>query len=246
MQTKDKAVCIRAIDYSNTSQIVTFFTENHGKIDAIAKGSRRQKSKFDGPVEFFSFGTVVYSYSENANLATLTEFEQEPVFSKISGNLNTMNCSLFAAELLYSLTEKHDPHSELFKSFVNFLNKIQQTKEKTGILSLLIFFQLSLLKNIGLLPDLKKCANCNNAFSEGMRNIYFSNAANGLVCRDCENSFPDKVKISNKAAEALIKINKPGQIEIDTLQEIEKILIDYFSHVMNRMPKMAKHIAKIK
>ncbi|UCC23759.1 MAG: recombination protein O N-terminal domain-containing protein, partial [Planctomycetota bacterium] len=31
MLTKDLAICIRAVDYSETSQIVTFFTRANGK-----------------------------------------------------------------------------------------------------------------------------------------------------------------------------------------------------------------------
>ncbi|MHC4433863.1 MAG: DNA repair protein RecO, partial [Planctomycetota bacterium] len=48
MLTKDMAICIRAVDYSETSQIVTLFARDTGKIGAIAKGSKRPKSKFDG------------------------------------------------------------------------------------------------------------------------------------------------------------------------------------------------------
>ena len=53
MLTKDTAICIRTVDYSETSQIVTFFTRAKGKLTAIAKGSKRPKSAFDGTVEIF-------------------------------------------------------------------------------------------------------------------------------------------------------------------------------------------------
>ncbi|MHC4155757.1 MAG: DNA repair protein RecO, partial [Planctomycetota bacterium] len=56
MLTKDEAICIRAVDYSETSQIVTFFTRANGKVGAIAKGSKRPKSAFDGAIEVFSHG----------------------------------------------------------------------------------------------------------------------------------------------------------------------------------------------
>ena len=75
MLTKDLAICIRAIDYSETSQIVTFFTRASGKIGAIAKGSKRPKSAFDGPIEIFSHGRIVFTDSNKEKLATLTEFE---------------------------------------------------------------------------------------------------------------------------------------------------------------------------
>ncbi len=75
MITKDTAICIRAIDYSETSQILTFFTRDTGKIGAIAKGSKRPKSSFGGPFEIFSYGKIVFAESNKDKLSTLTEFE---------------------------------------------------------------------------------------------------------------------------------------------------------------------------
>jgi DNA repair protein RecO (recombination protein O) len=75
--TKDTAICIRAIDYSETSQILTFFTRDTGKIGAIAKGSKRPKSSFGGPFEIFSYGRIVFAESNKDKLSTLTEFETD-------------------------------------------------------------------------------------------------------------------------------------------------------------------------
>src|SRR4030042_3053482 len=94
MLTKDIAICIRATDYSETSQIVTLFTRINGKINAIAKGSKRPKSAFDGPIEVFSYGKIVFSDSSREKLATLTEFQQTPAFSCTADNLFALNCCL--------------------------------------------------------------------------------------------------------------------------------------------------------
>ena len=69
MLTKDHAICIRAVDYSETSQIVTLFTKQNGKIGAIAKGSKRPKSSFDGPIELFAYGRIIFTHSDDAILA---------------------------------------------------------------------------------------------------------------------------------------------------------------------------------
>ena len=61
MMTKDLGICISAIDYSETSQIVTFFTRETGKISAIAKGSKRPKSAFGGPIEILAYGNIVFT-----------------------------------------------------------------------------------------------------------------------------------------------------------------------------------------
>jgi len=102
MLTKDMAICIRAVDYSETSQIVTLFTRDTGKIGAIAKGSKRPKSTFDGPIEILSHGQILFADSYKDKLATLTEFEQEPTLLNLRKNLFAMYCCYFAAELVWS------------------------------------------------------------------------------------------------------------------------------------------------
>ncbi len=248
MLTKDLAICIRALDYSETSQIVTFFTRAAGKISAIAKGSKRPKSAFDGTIEMFSFGKIVFSDSNKEKLAVLTEFEQQPGFTRLRDNLFALNCCLFAAELVNLLTNDYDPHPQLFDSFLQFLqnaNEQQATSdERRATLSLLILFQLALLKEVGLQPILSYCTNCKTRYEirDTRYELYFSSSANGLICRDCEASFPDKVRLTGNAANCLTNLKMIAESEEKTLNEIEKVLIYHFTELLHRPPKMAKHI----
>jgi DNA repair protein RecO (recombination protein O) len=263
MLTKDLAICIRAIDYSETSQIVTFFARAAGKIDAIAKGSKRPKSPFDGPIELLSHGNIVFSDSSDKSdsagekLATLTEFQQHPSLINLRNNLFVLNACLFAAELLNNLTHDHDPHSELFDSFLEFLHNVNEQHstgdEYCSTLALLILFQLTLLKEIGLQPILNHCVNCKTKYSPGHLTaehrassiehpVYFSNSANGLICRDCESSFPDKIRLSVNAAACLTNLKRIPKATEETLREIEKVLIRHFTDLLGRPPKLAKHI----
>jgi DNA repair protein RecO (recombination protein O) len=244
MLSKDIGVCIRTVDYSETSQIVTFFTKTTGKISAIAKGSKRPKSAFDGPIEMFSYGEIVFSDPTKEKLATLTEFQQHG-FTGLINNFFAFNCCLFAAELLNKLTDDYDPHPELFDSFLHFLQDINDGRET---LQLLILFQLTLLREIGLMPVLNACANCKTRYEHRASSIehqvYFSSSANGLICRDCEASFPDKIKLSSSTASCLINLKKIAQTPERTLKEIEKILISHFTELLGHRPKLAKHILK--
>jgi DNA repair protein RecO (recombination protein O) len=248
MLTKDLAICIRAIDYSETSQIVTFFTRANGKIDAIAKGSKRPKSAFDGPIEMFSHGRIVFSDSKREKLATLTEFVSAlggPGFTSLSHDLIVMNCCYFAAELLNKMTHDYDPHLELFESFLEFLQNATEKESKDQILALLILFQLSLLKEVGLQPVLNSCANCKTQYehreSSIENRVYFSSTANGIICRDCEASFPDKIRLSQAAANCLGNLKLIAEAKEKTLNEIERILIGHFTELLGHKPKMAKH-----
>ena len=255
MLTKDLAICIRAVDYSETSQVVTFLTRAAGKIGAIAKGSKRPKSAFDGPIEIFAHGQIVFSDSNKEKLATLTEFQQQPALRNLHGNLYVLHCCLLATELRNNLTHDYDPHPGLFDSFLEFLqNANEQTprNNKQDVLTLLILFQLSLLKEVGLQPILNHCANCKTQYAgrspapsrvEGTQyETYFSSSANGLVCRDCEASFPDKIRLTRRAAAGLSNLKHLADSDTKTLNEIEKVLIHHFTELTGRPPKMAKHI----
>ena len=248
MLTKDTAICIRALDYSETSQIVTFFTRATGKIDAIAKGSKRPKSAFDGPLEIFSYGKIVFSDSTKEKLAVLTEFQQQPGFTHLAGNFFALNCCLFGAELLNNLTNEHDPHPQLFDNFLQFLqntNEIRDTLHASrDTLVLLILFQLALLKEVGLQPILNACVNCKTRYGSNWPEVYFSSSANGLICRDCEASFTDKIRMTQTAANCLNNLKSIADADEKTLNEIEKILVYHFTEILHRPPKMAKYILK--
>ncbi|MGA1980415.1 MAG: DNA repair protein RecO [Sedimentisphaerales bacterium] len=260
MLTKDTAICIRTTDFSETSQILTLFTRATGKISAIAKGSKRPKSAFDGPLEVFSYGQIVFSDSSREKLATLTEFQQQPGFADLANNLFALNCCLFGAELVNGLTHEYDPHPELFDSFLQFLQNANERRlsaiasataeatsdERRNVLSLLILFQLTLLREIGLMPVFNACVNCKTSHGSRVTSheFYFSSSANGFICRDCEASFPDKIKLTKDAAGCLANAKLIAEAKEKTLDEIQLVLVKHFTEILHRPPKMAKYVLK--
>ena len=248
MLTKDQAICLRVVDYSETSQVVTLFGRRAGKIRAMAKGSKRPKSAFDGPIEPLSFGAIVFSSFHKDTLATLTEFQPRPVRGALRRNLAALQSALLAAELLDLLTEDYDPHAALFDHFVEFLQDIEEGQtgpQRRDILVRLILFQFALLHEVGLRPTLHVCANCKRPFGAQGREVYFSALAHGLVCRDCEMNFHDKMRLSPPAARALTDMQRLAQADEATLDEIEQVLIRHFTHILGRPPKTAAHVLAV-
>lgn len=241
ISTKDTAVCIRTVDYSDTSQIVTLFSEQHGKMSAIAKGSKRKKSSFGGPIELFSYGEILFIPSASGNLATLAEFQQRPVFMLLRRNLYAINCAMFSAELIALFTQEHDPHPVLFEIFVDFIRDVQDAGGDDKALALLILFQLSLLSDIGTKPVLAMCANCSTPFTDEWYRTYFSSSANGLICPDCQQAFTDKMNLTPQAAGVLSDLRQIQNAEINTLKLIEKTLVYHFTELLHRPPRMAKY-----
>lgn len=247
MLNKDFAICVQASDFSETSQVLTFFGRQSGKLRCIAKGTKRQKSSFDGPVEIFAYGDIVFASTGEDKLSTLTEFQQQKPLAGLAANLTTLHCAMFAAELLNKFTKDYDPHPQLFDNFLQFLQDINHLQNnKYAPLPLLILFQLSLLKEIGIQPVLNHCVNCKtrDAIRDTQYEVHFSSQANGLVCRDCESAFPDKVKLSAGSVKCLMSLKLIAGADEKTLREIEKVLIYHFTGLLGRPPKMASYILK--
>lgn len=269
MPTKDLAICLRTVNYSETSQVVTLLTREGGKIAGMAKGSRRAKSSFDGAIEIFSYGQVMFTQKAGGQLATLTDFEQQPRFRALHTNLRAINTALFAAELTEAFLEDGDPHPPLFDKFIKFLETVQDTKEESTMWAWLILYQLRLLEEVGLAPVLDVCVNCGAAINsppakgespEGGRgsnrpatpalrppllgkegNVYFSSHSNGLLCPACETAFVEKRAI---AAVNLAALQNPARLpKTDTqqLHDIEQLLIYHLTEQLGKPPRMAKY-----
>jgi len=250
MLKKDSAICIRTTDFSETSQVIILFTKDSGKISALAKGSKRPKNPFEGPIEIFTTGRIVYSESGKGKLVTLTEFEQKIPFTFLTKNLFALHCASFAAELLNLTIEEHDRHPDLFDAFIEFLKTVNESQvtghERRVTLALLILFQLSLLRETGLTPIFDHCVNCKTRYdSQDTRyEFFFSNEANGLICRDCQMSFPDKIPILKASADCLNNIKRIVNADETTIVEIEKLLISRFTYNLGKQPKLAKYVIK--
>ncbi len=199
---KDQAVCLSRRNYSETSQILTLFGRAHGKISALAKGSRRAKTKFSGGVDLLTAGEVMFTPPhQESSLALLTEFELTDAFSHLRSNLTAQYAALAGAEQLAALTEDLDPHPELYQVLYDFLQRLKQSEEA---LAALVQFEQRLLTEVGLGPMWGQCCLCGGDPTFG-RPMYFSSRAGGVVCRDCEGPLVEKHLISRPLQQLLTR-----------------------------------------
>jgi recombinational DNA repair protein (RecF pathway) len=84
-----------------------------------------------------------------------------------------------------------------------------------------------------------------NEKRETRNEVYFSSLANGLICRDCEATFPDKVRLTQTAANCLSNLKLLAESQEKTLNEIETVLVHHFTELLGRKPKMAKFILNL-
>jgi DNA repair protein RecO (recombination protein O) len=109
-----RAILLRKRKLSDTSLIVSWYTESLGKIDTAAKGARRAKSPFAGKLDLFFQAEIQISRNRRSNLHTLTEAVlQNPYIGIRQNHLRTHAASYFV-ELVEIATEPEHPAPELF------------------------------------------------------------------------------------------------------------------------------------
>ena len=244
MLKKDKGMCIRTTDYSESSQILTFFTARNGKLSVIAKGAKRPKSSFSGPVELCTIGDMVFSLKDGEKLSTLTEFNPTFFGSGLRKKILSLNFALFACELLNLFTKELDPHPAVFDETVSFLQRLEKGPDDKN-LPFLILLEFKLLTETGSQPLCSYCANCKRKFDAEWKEFYFSVSANGLVCRDCEAAFVDRKRIGAGCSECLNQPKKVLSCDNTVLVEVQNLLIGYITHILERPPRTAMMILKL-
>jgi recombinational DNA repair protein (RecF pathway) len=120
-------------------------------------------------------------------------------------------------------------------------HKVQQDG-RGGMLARLVSFQLNLLREIGLYPVLEYCVNCRSPFNARWPEVYFSNTARGLICKDCQGAFPDKTRLTLEGAKCLSDAKLLVSAQERTVGQVEEILIGYITDTVGRPTKMAKYI----
>jgi DNA repair protein RecO (recombination protein O) len=108
------AILLRKRKFSDTSLIVSWYTESLGCIQTIAKGARRPKSPFAGKLDLFFEAEIQIAPSRRSNLHTLTEIVLRNPFAGIRQSyLRTQTASYFV-ELIELSTERDHCEPELF------------------------------------------------------------------------------------------------------------------------------------
>ena len=188
----DQAIVLMRLDYSETSQVIVFFTREHGKVRAIGKGVKRgTKTRFAVGIDLLEIGNLVLSsrHENPTGLVPLTDWKQMRSLLGLREHLFRLDAALYAAELVAELTEDWDPHPDLFDALSDALVSLLDAESP---LESTVMFQERLLHSIGLMPRFDACVRCGRKDHV----THFSSRDGGVLCGDCEPAQREKHRIS--------------------------------------------------
>jgi DNA repair protein RecO (recombination protein O) len=192
--SNDCCICLRKVEYSETSQILHLFSRLHGRLNVIAKGAHRRTkagaSKFDGGIDLLDVGDAVFTFDPARELHTLTEWHLVDGHPELRSNLRGLHLAMYVGELCNNLFEEHDAHPKLFDRVRSAIGELGTARQEEAFLAL----QLDLLRESGYLPEMSVCVRC--GASEIDRDAVFMSASlGGAVCRNCQPATGDRMPL---------------------------------------------------
>lgn len=164
-------------------KIVTIFTEENGKVAAVAKGIRRTKSRFGARLEMFTNLELVIH--KGRNLDTITQADIVETYPGITQNLWKINYGYAMLELIDKITPDRQAEPKIYQLLTTALVSLESASADSRLM--LATFDLKLLAVTGFLPNLSACVICADKKRPIKR---FSPEQGGVLCPNCRPNDP--------------------------------------------------------
>ncbi len=220
-----RGIIINIRNFGEADRLVVLLSKEKGRIESVAKGARKHTSRKSSQIELLNKGK--FHFAKGKNLDIMLEADiSDSIFNQ--SDSQSYNYLFYFSEILNS-TFQVDDHLEksvwenlefLHNSFLPFRNVI------------LLAAQLFVLENLGVVPDLLKCRECDADLKE----IRFRPVDGiGYVCKDHaggQRSLSDRIlKIQkflvNSELKDIIKLNITDQ-DFWQILEIQNSWLEHF------------------
>jgi DNA repair protein RecO (recombination protein O) len=175
---KTRGIVLRARNLGEADKIVTLFTDERGKLDAVAKGVRRAKSQLAGRLEFVT--EVALTMHRGRSLDVITSAEIERAHWTAIVDPGAFATAHVLVELIDAFSEPDLAMPEIYTLLRGALHALAASKDPK---SLVPRFELRLLGALGFAPESDGCVRCGEAFTRDA--AWADLEAGGLACERC-------------------------------------------------------------
>jgi DNA repair protein RecO (recombination protein O) len=223
--------------------MVTFYTDERGRVEAAASGIGKPGSSLSAAVEPFALSRLHFAEGRGAD--RLTQCRVIESFYELRRDLPKFAHASAACELVLRTTETDQIIPGLFEMLVSYLREMT-VSDSPQVLSWA--FQLAYLDMSGLGPVLDRCVECGCALSAGV----YSAARGGLVCERCAGGMEDGLPLSagtvqSVAAISTFHVKRLARLRLTerTRREVEALLRSHIRYHLDLTLKSEAFLRKL-
>jgi len=233
---KTEAVIIKKTKLGEAGRILTLYTPHLGKIQGVAKGVRRPRSKMAGHLELLTHSQL--SLARGRNLDTIIGAQTINSFLPLKTDLDLTSYALYATELINQFAADNVEDQPLFQLLIETLQGLSQGGDNDLILR---YFELHLLDMAGYRPQLEHCVACKSELKEATN--LFSPGAGGVLCPGCRQSHM-AYPLPEHARKVLLLLQHSDygavsglEIDRELSHQLEMVVRNYIRYLLEREVK---------
>ncbi len=183
-----QGIVLRSARYKENDLILTIFTRKLGKISAIAKGAKRNKSSLLSSSQLFSYSN--YTLKKQGNMYRISQSETIKSFYNIAYDIDAFSYATYITSLVETSIYENQTNNRLFVLLAQTLYLYAQKDTDKEYITRA--FELKFLDYIGFKPIVNKCVNCNTI---NLENSVFNVDEGGILCEKCKVNYIYNFKI---------------------------------------------------
>ncbi len=234
-----EAIVIKKVKLGEADRILTLFTPHLGKIQAVAKGVRRPRSKMSGHLELLTHSLI--SLARGKNIDTVTGTQTINSFLPLKSDLKLTSYALYATELVNQFGADELENHPLFQLLLQTLQRLQLGGDNELVLR---HFELHLLNETGYRPQLEQCVSCRSMLKETTNS--FCPGAGGILCPACCQQDQPGYPLSANAQKVLLLLQNNDysvvsglKIDPELSHQMEMVIRNYLKYLLEREIKSA-------
>jgi DNA repair protein RecO (recombination protein O) len=171
-------VVLKTAPLRESDLLVTLFTDQHGRISAVARGARRSKIRFAGTLSLLVLGRYQVGRARG-ELWNLEGGEIEREWTQLATDVVAVAHASYIAELVASLLPPEAPEPEALDVIISLWNSLATHGPSPAALRAV---ELALLELNGTVPAIDRCAACSSLVADG---AVFDASRGGALCASC-------------------------------------------------------------
>lgn len=243
---KTQGIVLRQRKLGEADKIITIYTSHHGKVDAVAKGIRRTKSRMGGHLEPLTLGS--YLLAEGRELDIVTQAETVEAYPGIRASLERISRAIYCCELVDRLVPERSEGNPIFRLLTETLSAIDHDTEYELAVRR---FEMHFLDLLGYRPAMEACAICDRRLEPVMN--FWSPAAGGVVGPECADDSLSLAPLSVNALKVLRVLQKASFADASRIKlsgelqrEIEASLEAQVHFVLEREVRSSRFVETLR
>jgi DNA repair protein RecO (recombination protein O) len=241
-----RAIILRARPFGESDKIVSFFTEQYGKLTGIAKGALRSRRRFVNSLETFSLINLTFYERAQSNLVFVLAADLIRSPRMLLQDLERIAYASYLVEISEGLVAEREPNLAIFQHLQDGLDYLG---ENAASLRFLTAFELKLLTLAGYQPIWDHCKRCHLDDNSQRSSWHFSPLDGGLLCDSCAPSRRELLPLGKNAIEVLKALqngvnNLPAPLSLShaVVSELRSALLRFVQLQLDREIKSASFL----